>query len=137
MASSISYRRNRDYTKSFKWTYELDKDLYQCCIKAKSDPRIGYMNRLKQYWDEKHPELNTFSSKNLRDHVSSIIKRKVIMETDFNIEHQDNVTESNNVIHNIVNSVDNIGEETIETSNSSTNVSPEIATIKNNIRERY
>ena len=54
MASSISYRRNRDYTKSFKWTYELDKDLYQCYIKAKSDPRIGYMNRLKQYWDEKH-----------------------------------------------------------------------------------
>ena len=135
MASSISYRRNRDYTKSFKWTYELDKDLYQCYIKAKSDPRIGYMNRLKQYWDEKHPELNTFSSKNLRDHVSSIIKRKVVMETDFNIEHQDNVTESNNVIHNIVNSVDNIGEETIETSNSSTNVSPEIATIKSNIRE--
>ena len=135
MASSISYRRNRDYTKSFKWTYELDKELYQCYIKAKSDPRIGYMNRLKQYWDEKHPELNTFSSKNLRDHVSSIIKRKVIMETDFNIEHQDNITESNNVIHNIVNSVDNIGEETIETSNSSTNVSPEIATIKSNIRE--
>ena len=135
MASSISYRRNRDYTKSFKWTYELDKDLYQCYIKAKSKPRIGYMNRLKQYWDEKHPELNTFSSKNLRDHVSSIIKRKVVMETDFNIEHQDNVTESNNAIHNIINSVDNIGDEIIETSNSSTNISLEIATIKNNIRE--
>ena len=57
------------------------------------------------------------------------------METDFNIEHQDKVTKSNNVIHNTVNSVDNIGEETIETSNSSTNVSPEIATVKNNIRE--
>ena len=41
----------------------------------------------------------------------------VLMETDFNIEHQDNVTESNNVILNTVNSVDNIGEETIETSN--------------------
>ena len=64
-----------------------------------------------------------------------IIKRKVVMETDFNIEPQDNVTESNNVIHNIVNSVGNIGEETTETSNSSTNVPPEIARIKNNIRE--
>ena len=31
------------------------------------------MNQLKQHWDEKHPELDTFSSKNLRDHVSSII----------------------------------------------------------------
>ena len=93
------------------------------------------MNRLKQYWDEKHPEVNTFSSKNLRDHVSSIIKRKFVIETDFNIEHQDNVTEINNVIHNTVNFVDNIGEKTIETSNSYTNVSTEIATIKNNIRE--
>ena len=95
MASSISYHQNRDYTKSFKWTYELDKDLHQCYIKATSDPIIGYMNWLKQYRDEKHSELNTFSSKNLRDHVSSIIKQKVVMETDFNIEYQDNVTESN------------------------------------------
>ena len=135
MISSISYCRNRDYIKSFKWLYELDKDLHQCFIKAKSDPRTGYMKRLKQYWDEKDPELYTFSSKSLRDHVSSIIKRKVVIETDFNIEHQDNVTESNNVIHNTVNSVDNTGEETIETSNSSTNVSPRIATLKINIRE--
>ena len=44
------------------------------------------------------------------------------METDFNTEHQDNIIESNNVIHNTVDSVDNIGEETTETSTSSTNV---------------
>ena len=27
-----SYRRNRDYSKSFKWTYDLDKDLYECYL---------------------------------------------------------------------------------------------------------
>ena len=89
-----SYRRNRDYSKSFKWTYDLDKDLYECYTKSKSDPRIGYMNRMKQFWDEKHPELNSFTSKNLRDHVSSIIKRKVVMETDFDLQNQ-NIEETN------------------------------------------
>ena len=48
-------------------------------MKAKEAPKLGYMNRLKEYWDEIHPELNYFSSKNLRDHVSSIIKRKVTL----------------------------------------------------------
>ena len=80
MDKSVSYRRNRDYSKSFAWTYELNKDLYKCYVKAKEDPKIGYMNRLKEYWEEIHPELNNFSSKNLRDYVSSIIKRNVIME---------------------------------------------------------
>ena len=50
------------------------------------------MNPLKQYWEEIHPELNYFSSKNLRDHVGCIIKRNVIMETNFNIENRTIVT---------------------------------------------
>ena len=88
MDKSVSYHRNRDYSKSFAWTYELNKDLYKCYVKAKEDPKIGYMNWLKEYWEEIHPELNCFSSKNLRDHVSSIIKDNVIMETSFNIENR-------------------------------------------------
>ena len=56
------------------------------------------MNRLKQYWEEIHPELNYFSSKNLRDHVSSIIKRNVIMETSFNIENR--TIETNTEVNN-------------------------------------
>ena len=88
MDKSVSYHRNRDYSKSFAWTYELNKDLYKCYVKAKEDLKIGYMNWLKEYWEEIHPELNCFSSKNLRDHVSSIIKDNVIMETSFNIENR-------------------------------------------------
>ena len=49
---------------------------------------------MKQFWDEKHPELNSFTSKNLRDHVSSIITRKVVMETDFDLQNQ-NIEETN------------------------------------------
>ena len=52
------------------------------------------MNQMKQFWDEKHPELNSFTSKNLRDHVSSIITRKVVMETDFDLQNQ-NIEETN------------------------------------------
>ena len=56
-----SYRCNRDYSKSFKWTYDLDKDLYECYTKSKSDPRIGYMNQMKEFWDEKHPESSSLT----------------------------------------------------------------------------
>ena len=59
-----SYRRNRDYSKQFTWTYELNEDLYKCYVKAKEDRRIGYMNRLKNYWDKIHPQLSFFTSKN-------------------------------------------------------------------------
>ena len=33
---------------------------------AGEDPRIGYMNRLKEYWEEIQSELNYFSSKKLK-----------------------------------------------------------------------
>ena len=63
MDKSVNYRRNQDCSKSFAWTYELNKDLYKCYVKAKEDPKIGNMNRLKEYWDEIHPELIIFHQK--------------------------------------------------------------------------
>ena len=42
------YRRNRNYTKHFEWTYELNRDVYRCYTQARGDPRIGYMKRLKK-----------------------------------------------------------------------------------------
>ena len=56
------------------------------------------MNRLKEYWEEIHPELNYFLSKNLRDRVSSIIKRNVIMETSFNVQNR--TIETNTEVNN-------------------------------------
>ena len=116
MDKSVSYRRNRDYSKSFAWTYELNKDLYKCYVKAKEDPKIGYMNRLKEYWEEIHPELNYFSSKNLRDHVSSIIKCNVTMETSFNIENR--TSEANTEVNNYNDITTNVDENCSAASNN-------------------
>ena len=66
----VSYRQNRDYSKQFECTYELTEDLHRSYNKARKDPTIGYMNRLKLYWDEIHPELSNFTSKDLSDQAS-------------------------------------------------------------------
>ena len=118
MDKSVSYRQNQDYSKSFAQTYELNKDLYKSYVKAKEDPKIGYMNRLKEYWEEIHPELNYFSSKNLRDHVSSIIKRNVIMETSFNIENR--TIETNTEVNNY-NDITTNADENCSAASSSNN----------------
>ena len=128
MDKSVSYRRNRDYSKSFAWTYELNKDLYKCYVKAKEDPKIGNMNRLKQHWEEIHPELNYFSSKNFRDHVSSIIKRKVIMETSFNIENR--TIETNTEVNNY-NDITTNADENCSASSDNNNCHHDIDNVNN------
>ena len=50
---------------------------------AKEDPRIGYMKRLKEKWDEIHPEYSFLSDKNLRDQASRIEKNKDVMDTEY------------------------------------------------------
>ena len=72
----VSNNRNRDYSKQFEWSYELNEDLWRCYNKARKDPRIGYTKCLKSYWDDIHPELSNFTSKNLRDQASRVEKRK-------------------------------------------------------------
>lgn len=84
-----SYRRNRDYSRQFTWTEELNEDLYQCFLRAKSDPSIGYMKRMKTYWDEKHPELSHFSDRNLREQANRVHKKRVANDNQENfIENQ-------------------------------------------------
>ena len=85
---SVSYRRNRDYTKQFDWTYDLNCDLYNYYTKAKDNPTIGYMKRMKQNWDIIDPKFSHLSDKNLRDHASRIIKNKIVMETQFSVTQQ-------------------------------------------------
>ena len=52
-AMAVSYKGNRDYSKQFNWTYELKEDLYGCYEKAKEDPKLGYMKRMKEYFKNK------------------------------------------------------------------------------------
>ena len=59
-------RRNRYYMSHFVWTYKLNRDVYQCYIKARENPKIGYMKRMKQYWDNLPPEFTNFNEKQLR-----------------------------------------------------------------------
>ena len=91
-----SYRRNRDYSKQFAWTHELNEDLYKCYRKAKEDPSIGYINRLKNYWDKIYPQFSYLSSKRLRDQASRVERRKIAMTTQ-NIEINTNETDMNKV----------------------------------------
>ena len=81
---SVSYRRNRNYTKHFEWTYELNRDVYRCYTQARSDPRTGYMKRLKKYWDELHPDLNCFNEKQLRQQATFVESKRLILETNLN-----------------------------------------------------
>ena len=74
------------------------------------------MKRMKKYWDERHPEFNFLSNKNLRDQASRIEKNKVVMATEIKtvttniVENvtlnEDNCLESNNITNNKESSID-------------------------------
>ena len=78
---SVSLRRNRDYTSHFVWTYELNRDVYQCYTRAKENPKIGYMKRMEQYWDDLHPELTNFNEKQLRQQATFVESKGLVLET--------------------------------------------------------
>ena len=105
---SVSYRRNRDYTKQFDWTYDLNCDLYNCYTKAKENLAIGYIKRMKQNWDTIHAEFS-------RDQASRIIKNKIVMETEFAKDSNTNLNSQsdNDNIHNneTVNEIINLGND--------------------------
>ena len=111
MPPKPSYRRNRDYSTLFNWTYDLKRDVYRCYLTAKEDPIIGYMKRPKEKWDEIHPEYSFRSDKNLRDQASRIEKNKDVMDTEYvnfrsnnNSEVDEQTDYSNNCSENVNNS---------------------------------
>ena len=70
-----SVRRNRDYSEKFTWTEDLNKDLYQLYVIAKQEGP-GFMKRLKLAWDAKHPQLNYFNEKQLRQQAWQYGKKR-------------------------------------------------------------
>ena len=52
MPQKPNYKRNRDHSKHFDWSYELKRDIYNCYSRARENPAPGYMKRLESYWDE-------------------------------------------------------------------------------------
>ena len=48
------------------------------------DPRIGYTKRLKNHWDEFHPDLSCFNEKQLRQEATFVESKVLILETNLN-----------------------------------------------------
>ena len=76
---NVSYQRNRDYSKNLEWTYELNNDVYDCYKRARNDPAIGYMKRLKSFWDRLHPEYDYLNEKQLRQQATFVEKKKLVL----------------------------------------------------------
>ena len=93
-----SYRPNRDYSTYFNWTYDLKRNVYQCYLTAKEDPRIGYMKRMKENWDEIHPEYSFLTDKHLRDQASRTEKNKDVMDTEYVHNKSNNSSQVNEPI---------------------------------------
>ena len=128
MPPKPSYRRNRDYSRQFDWTYDLKRDVYNCYIKARENKSIGYMKRLKSYWDELHPGFAFLSDKNLRDVASRIAANKVVMDTEFH--NTISIAAENNIVNNEV--VDEFNGTVNTVNNQATK-----ETIFNNIKQYH
>ena len=106
MPQKPSYKRNRDYSKHFNWSYELKRDVYNCYLRARENPAPGYMKRLKLHWDKIYPEFSFLSNKNLRDQASRIDKNKVVMETEYENTNTPKIIE-NDLLNTGNNNADN------------------------------
>ena len=98
-------------------------------MKTKSDPKIEYINRMKNLWEEIHPELIFFSAKNLRDQASRVEKNRIDMEIEYILDKN----ESNNNVANNDSTEDNSNVKSghIARNNASIISDNVIQTIKN------
>ena len=111
---AVSYKRKRDYSKQFNWTYELKEDLYGWYKKAKEDLKLRHMKRMKEYWDEIHPEFAFFTERNLREQATRIEKNQTIITTEYSqTQNNNNSIEINNVITNDDTTEDTVIETTV------------------------
>ena len=77
---STSYCRNRNYSQHFEWTYELNHDVYKCHVNARNNPKVGYMKRMKEDWDNLHPEISHFNPKQLRQQATFAASKGIILD---------------------------------------------------------
>ena len=65
----------------FVWTHELNRDVYQCYNKARENPKISYMKRMKQYWDNLHTGFTNSNEKQMRKQTTFVESESLILET--------------------------------------------------------
>ena len=87
---SVSYRRKRNYTSNFTWTCELSRDVLEYYNKARKHPSSGYMQRMKDCWNELHHEHSHFNKQQLGQQATYVVFKGSVLETYL---HQPNVTE--------------------------------------------
>ena len=81
-STGLSYRRpSRGYTRSTKWTYEMNKELLQLFADSKPN-KCGYQKRLKELWDIRYPDHKKITPKHLAEQVHNIKKKKLLPTTE-------------------------------------------------------
>ena len=65
----------------FVWTHELNHEVYQFYTKARENPKISYIKRVKQYWENLHPEFTNFNEKQLTQQGTFVESTGLILET--------------------------------------------------------
>ena len=77
------------------------------------------MTRMKNYWDEIHPEYSFLTSKLLRDQASRVVKNKVVMATEYRNEQDTNIVplQDNNILVEQHPQEDNMNENLIDNTN--------------------
>ena len=75
---STSYCRNCNYYQHFEWTYKLNYDLDKCYLNARNNPKIDYMERMKEEWDTLRPELSYFNQ--LRQQATFVVSKGIILD---------------------------------------------------------
>ena len=63
MDKSISYRRNPDYSKSFAWTYELNKDPYKCYVSSNINEVIRPVLKIFYFFFDKISQVQKSTKK--------------------------------------------------------------------------
>ena len=78
---SVRLRWNCDYMSHFVWTHELNRDVYQYYNKARENPKISCMKRMKQYWDNLHTGFTNSNEKQMRKQATFVESEGLILET--------------------------------------------------------
>ena len=95
MPGKSSYRRSRDYSKQFDWTYNLKKDVYNCYLKDRVHEKIKKILG----WTSFRTEKNKIVLATECETVTTNIFENVTL-------NEDNCLENNNITNNDDSSID-------------------------------
>ena len=84
---NVSVRRNRNYSANFCWTADLNEAVLKFYNEARQTKTKGYMERLKNLWDDAYPKQDV-NKRALRERAAFLIKKTVSEKTAAERNHQ-------------------------------------------------